>query len=101
VIGDKSGGFSSARLSDGISPLVGLLEVVDVPVKIIHVKRHPLDNISTMARKGFGNNIDEAIQRYFEDCETIIGVRKWVQKKDEVDWIDILQENFVRETEKT
>jgi len=98
IIGDKSGGFSSIHLKDGVKPLKELIKIVQIPVKIIHVKRHPLDNISTMARKGFNGDIDKAINRYFKDCNTINETKKWASENEMVDWIDILHERSVIKT---
>lgn len=100
VIGDKKGGGSTARLRQDPDLLNRLHRVVEVPVDVIHVKRHPLDNISTQARKD-GLDLDAAIDRYFRQCETVKAVREHVCDEDWVSWIDITYEEFVSETEQS
>ena len=50
VIGDKKGGATSALLRhpDKSSILEEIRDVVQVPMKFIHVTRNPFDNIATM-----------------------------------------------------
>jgi len=50
VIGDKKGGRTSEILMDPskISILDEIKQVVQVPMKFIHVTRNPFDNIATM-----------------------------------------------------
>ena len=50
VMGDKKGGKTSKILIDpsNMSRLEEIRELVQVPMKFIHVVRNPFDNISTM-----------------------------------------------------
>jgi len=48
VIGDKKGGRSTRRLAESPALLGRLQRAVGVPVRFVHVQRHPLDNIATM-----------------------------------------------------
>ena len=50
VIGDKKGGRTSKILIDpsNMSKLEAIRQLVQVPMKFIHVVRNPFDNISTM-----------------------------------------------------
>ena len=50
VIGDKKGGKTAAILQDRrkMNVLEEIHQVVQVPMKFIHVIRNPFDNISTM-----------------------------------------------------
>lgn len=98
VIGDKKGGQSTVQLRCDPGLLRRLWRVVGVPVHILHVKRHPLDNISTLARKDFEGDIDAAIDRYFRDCATVQAVKQRVIGEDWIRWLDVVQEDFIRET---
>ena len=53
VIGDKKGGVTSEILIDpsNMSKLEAISEIVQVPMKFIHVHRNPFDNIATMMLK--------------------------------------------------
>ncbi|KAJ7382043.1 hypothetical protein OS493_037531 [Desmophyllum pertusum] len=83
VIGDKKGGDTSFILIDPnkLSVLEEINQVVQVPMKFIHVTRNPFDNISTMllrntrsrdsvreegARVNRTRGLDVIIGRYFE-----------------------------------
>ena len=49
-------------------------QAVGVPVRYVHVIRHPLDNIATMSRK-HNLTLDAAVERYFKLCQT----NQWVK----------------------
>jgi len=53
VIGDKKGGVTSEILIDpnNMSKLKAIGQIVQVPIKFIHVTRNPFDNIATMMLK--------------------------------------------------
>jgi hypothetical protein len=95
VIGDKRAGVATVRLRRNPELLRKLREIVEVPVYLIHIKRHPLDNISTLARNNFGD-VEYTINRYFKDCDTIKNLRK---KGDQYDgWLNVYHEVFIEET---
>jgi hypothetical protein len=79
VVGDKQGGGAVLRLERRPSLLARLRQTVRLPLRCIHVVRHPLDNITTICRKadthGIGPGLDAAIDYYFALCETITEVR--------------------------
>lgn len=52
VLGDKEAGVTSVRLARHPDLVERLQKLCDLPVKAIHVVRHPLDNVSTMYRRG-------------------------------------------------
>ena len=56
VIGDKKGGHTSEMLTDPskMSILEEINQVVQVPMKFIHVTRNPFDNIATMMLRTIG-----------------------------------------------
>ena len=53
MIGDKKGGVTSEILIDpsNMSKLKAISQIVQVPIKFIHVTRNPFDNIATMMLK--------------------------------------------------
>lgn len=79
VVGDKQGEGAVLRLRQRPSLLRGLRQAVRLPLRCIHVVRHPLDNITTICRKadthGIDPGLDAAIDYYFALCETITEVR--------------------------
>ena len=49
MIGDKTGGGTTMALfQNSINVLEEISQVVDAPIKFIHVIRNPFDNIATM-----------------------------------------------------
>jgi len=78
--------------------------VVKVPIKFLHVVRNPFDNIATLAlrkvtRNNFSNSLDipeaylqEAINRYFSVCESVMKVKTMV---DLANVLDLSHEEFV------
>lgn len=79
VVGDKQGGGAVLRLERRPSLLARLRRTVRLPLRCIHVVRHPLDNITTICRKadvhGIDPELDAAVDYYFRLCETITEVR--------------------------
>ena len=57
VIGDKKGGYTASALShvDNLDVLQEIHQVVQVPMKFIHVHRNPFDNIATMMLRNTGS----------------------------------------------
>lgn len=68
VIGDKHGNGASTLLRMRPDVLPRLRKTVGVPVKMLHILRHPLDNIATMSRK-YQIAPQEAAETYFSLCE--------------------------------
>jgi hypothetical protein len=76
VIGDTKAGISTRRLAKNYLLLDRLKNIIgNADLKIIHVVRNPYDNISTFMIRG-GKTFDEAIERYFENCEIMMNLRK-------------------------
>jgi hypothetical protein len=82
VVGDKQGEGAVLRFRQRPSLLRRLRKTVRLPLRCIHVLRHPLDNITTICRKAdihrIDPGLDAAIDYYFALCETITEVRKEV-----------------------
>ena len=69
VVGDKKGGKSTLRLGEDISLYSSLVDLVSCDVRILHVVRHPLDNISTMVLRNIQepqHNIRKEIRKRIE-----------------------------------
>lgn len=101
VIGDKKGSGTSRALRRNPNLLKDLWRTVGVPIRVIRIIRHPLDNISTLARKGdaeFDGNgdIDGAIETYFRRCETARAVREQWSGADWLDWLELSHEEFIQ-----
>ncbi len=93
VIGDKKGGASSGILSRDPKALDHMRSVVSSPVKIIHMMRHPLDNISTISRK-HGLTPMQAANYYFELCRTVQQAKEETEAED---WFEMCLESFVED----
>jgi hypothetical protein len=82
LIGDKRGGSSAEHLAHSIDPLVRLERIAPVPVHLVVVTRHPLDNIARMSTKDFMSPL-EAAARYDRMAEGTqagieqVGDRAW------------------------
>lgn len=98
VIGDKKGGESTTHLRRNPDLLRRLWHAVERPIHVLHVKRHPLDNISTIARKDYDGDLDSAIDHYFRDCATVRAVREQTAEQDWMNWHDLIQEDFIADT---
>ena len=57
VIGDKQGGNTALALAQlgNLNVLEEIHQVVQVPMKFIHVHRNPFDNIATMMLRAIGS----------------------------------------------
>jgi hypothetical protein len=70
VIGDKKGGRTTEHLINDPLLLSNLHSILKLPIYLIHVVRHPLDNIASIShhRKV---NVQNAIDRYFNKVKFI------------------------------
>lgn len=69
VIGDKHAGGATRLLRQRPEMLARLRRTVGVPVKMVHVVRHPLDNIATLHRRQ-DLSLPAAVRLYFENATT-------------------------------
>lgn len=65
VIGDKEAGMSNLRLRWEPDLIDRLRTMIDMPLRVIHIVRHPLDNITTMLTRGDADHLRQAIGTYF------------------------------------
>ncbi|MFB6258524.1 MAG: sulfotransferase [Flavobacteriales bacterium] len=103
VIGDKKGANSTRRLAQDPDLLHRLEEKVGLPLRIIHVIRDPLDNVSRMAlwamdeKKGQApdkETLRASMDEYFFLADTIQKIR---QKGWNTCFVDLQLENLLRE----
>lgn len=96
VIGDKRGAKSSRWLYDEPELLDELIELVDLPVHLLHVIRSPWDNIATIERRGAGEAagkyLSETVEYYFKLCESVRRVR---ERHPDLPMLDVYHEDFV------
>jgi len=100
VIGDKKGGRSTQRLGEDPTLLTKVHELIDIPMHVIHVKRHPLNNVFTIAQKSYGKktDLDYSIERYFRRCEIIRNIKNRVKNYERIKWLNLHHESFVCNT---
>lgn len=73
VIGDKKGGDSSSILRSNPELLQNLREMLDVPIRVIHVVRNPFDTIASQ-RQLWEKSWNQLTDGYFSDADTVEGV---------------------------
>lgn len=99
VIGDKKGGKSSRHLQARPNIIDRLREEVQVPIRLIHIVRHPLDNIATHKRRWkVKQTLQEAIDDYFKRVEANAKLRAEVAKEE---WCELTHEQFIEDPEKS
>jgi hypothetical protein len=54
VVGDKRGGETSRRLAGDPAALDAFADFIRLPLRCVHVVRHPADNVATMVRRTRG-----------------------------------------------
>ncbi|MDR9367169.1 MAG: sulfotransferase [Balneolaceae bacterium] len=99
VIGDKKGGGSSRHLQAKPDIIEKLRKKMQLPIKLIHIVRHPLDNIATHKRKySVKPTLQEAIDDYFKRVEANAKLRSEVAKEE---WCELTHEQFIEEPEQS
>lgn len=97
VIGDKKGGGSSRHLQAKPDIIKKLRETVQLPIKLIHIVRHPLDNIATHKRKwSVQPSLQEAIDSYFKRVEANAKLKSEVAENE---WCELSHEEFIDQPE--
>ena len=93
VIGDKKGGGSSRHLQAKPGIIKKLKKEMQLPIRLIHIVRHPLDNIATHNRKwSVRPTLQEAIDSYFRRVEANAKLQREVNPSE---WIELTHEEFV------
>lgn len=95
VLGDKKGAESAAALRRDPWLLDHLRTRVGIPLRTVHVTRHPLDNVARMAlRSARGGPPDlEAAARHYLDLVAVVERSRTRIAADE--WIDVRHEDVV------
>ncbi len=97
LVGDKKGGRTTLRLQRDPSLLDRLEAIIKAPLLIVHIARHPLDNIATMVERR-GVSLDDGIDDFLARARTVDSVRT---TRSEERWIEIDQAVFCRTAEAT
>ena len=102
VIGNKDAQYVSRALMNDPAALDKLAQRVRLPLRLIHVIRHPLDTIATMAIKSVlinpakevpnGAMIDQAIDLYFKYVDTVASFRG----QGQYPMLDLYHEDLVK-----
>ncbi|RPI35102.1 MAG: hypothetical protein EHM70_00740 [Chloroflexota bacterium] len=80
VIGNRKAGISTQRLGQNPALLDKIQQTMgDVPVRLLLTIRNPYDTISTMHLRS-GRSLENGIEQYFDNCQTIADVRKTLEK---------------------
>jgi hypothetical protein len=74
VVGDKSAGHTTARLRGEGPTLAELRRRLPLRQLLVHVVRDPLDNVSTLVRRGSFASVERAIAYYGELCDAVAAV---------------------------
>lgn len=92
VIGDKHGNGATSLLGVRPDVLARLRKAVSVPVKMLHIVRHPLDSIATMSCK-YQIPVPDAAKIYFSLCE----INRRLLDDPANDVLTVHLEDFVRQ----
>jgi len=96
VLGDKKGAESAAALHRDPSLLRRLRACVRVPLRTVHVTRHPLDNVARMAlraaRDGAEPDLAAAVDHYLMLVSVVERTRHQLGADE---WIDIRHEDLI------
>ena len=91
VIGDKRAAKTSMRLRESPELLGRLRDLVQLPLRMVHLVRNPFDNITTMSRRS-GQSLPQTIDRYFVQTD---GNARLVQTCDRSELITMRHEDLI------
>lgn len=94
VIGDKRGSGSVKKIYANPRLYRRLVDMVGVPIRVIHVVRNPFDNISTIFLKGRSKNFQESIDYYFFLAEEVSNLKQVI---GEGNILEIRHEDLIRD----
>jgi hypothetical protein len=97
VVGDKRARSSVLQISEQPGLLDRLRQVVQVPIRVIHVTRNPFDNIATEARR-HDMTLTEATSWYEQICVAVARVRPLL---DSSELLDVEYEAFAADPRRT
>lgn len=93
VLGDKKGGVTGRRLAQKPELFEQLEALVGIPIKVIHVVRHPLDMIATSAVRS-RTSVDASAQRVLRDAQNVIA---FSQRQPDTALITLYHEDLLHE----
>jgi len=73
VVGDKFGGTTAVQIAAEPALLDRLRQVVEVPLRVLHVTRNPYDNIATLSGR-MHVSLADATDRYARLCRAVAAV---------------------------
>ncbi len=85
VVGDKKGGRSVRRLHENPVLLDDLRELVDVPVRFVHVISNPWDNVATRGRRKPHRDLADLADRHFALVRRVARLKERVGAGDMLD----------------
>ncbi len=98
VIGDKKGNRSTLWIGRAPDLIKRLRDITATELKILHVIRHPLDNISTMVTRHLDGrtepvrkDFERRIFNYFRNAE----INNGLIRRGDLEILDIYHENFI------
>ena len=98
IIGDKKGGGTARHLIAKPTIIEDLRKKVELPLRLIHIVRHPLDNIATHFRKKKPQQtMQEAIDDYFRRADANYRTSAQVEPEE---WIDMKHEEIIENPKK-
>jgi hypothetical protein len=99
VLGDKRGNSTALEIAQWPDLLDRVRQLVEVPIRVIHVTRNPYDNIATAARRhkfppSKNTVVSQATRWYEQSCEAVSKARALL---DPSELVDIRYEAFIEE----
>ncbi len=98
LIGDKRGGKSTLHLMEDFSLYKKLMKLVKCKVKVLHIIRHPLDNISTIILMSLKDNhvpirtdFEAKIDLYFESVK----FNSEIKRNGNINILDVYHEDLI------
>jgi len=97
VIGDKHGGATAVAIGTNPSVLDVIYNEIQLPIKFIHVYRHPYDNIATIKNR-HEFSLEKVVSFYFNVCNCIDTTLDKINSAPQYSVLTIKQEEFVDTT---
>lgn len=91
IIGDKKGGGTTRLLRRRPEGLVTLSETFGLPVSVIHVTRHPFDNVASISLRAENRDLPTASDHYAGLASAVGDIRT----RGDADWLDVRVEDVI------
>lgn len=76
VIGDKKAGSTTGMLQSRPGLLNKVAEVVEAPLRLVHVIRNPFDALATKIRRRPDTSVDDLTGTFFRRCDAVQAARQ-------------------------